>query len=369
MNTTQTFSLGYLAEDSSHGQIVVGIIFAVLEILFFGLFLFSHIKSKQLFEPATYFMVPGFLCCFTHVVSCFCSVIYGGEGHHIENISPQEMSAWWKYYVLELFIYSPAIAFPKLCILSLYLRIFTSKVDRYLSYSLVAIILLNWIIFWILLFQMCTPFNYIYIKTIPGGTCHSNEIDVYTWFSLPNILIDVAMLLLPLPTIWHLQTSTNQKVGLTITFLTFSMGLGTGIARFAQYLHLNKADDDVTWEGVTLMTWTTIEAGGYFIAACLPSLRFLLNPLIRKIETAISKHGKSHGTARPLPRGNIRMSSRGPKTEYSGFQKSGHSKDSDSSHAEEPQNASHKPSNESIERLVSGERIEYRLEEGNLIRR
>lgn len=43
------------------------------------------------------------------------------------------------------------------------------------------------------------------------------------WSTLPNILTDVIMLILPLPSIWNLQLRTPLKIGLTITFLTGSL--------------------------------------------------------------------------------------------------------------------------------------------------
>lgn len=105
------------------------------------------------------------------------------------------------------------------------------------------------------------------------------------------------MLILPLPVLWSLQTST-QKIGLTLTFLTGSVwvlplhvrsptsvrkltipfccsGIVTAVLRFIVFF---KTDFliDLTWYGVELTVWTTAESGLYLIAACLPSLRSLL---------------------------------------------------------------------------------------------
>ncbi|KAK4693586.1 hypothetical protein P7C71_g3843, partial [Lecanoromycetidae sp. Uapishka_2] len=43
------------------------------------------------------------------------------------------------------------------------------------------------------------------------------------WPSLPNILSDVVMLILPMPTIWNLHLKPQLKIGLIITILAGSL--------------------------------------------------------------------------------------------------------------------------------------------------
>lgn len=43
------------------------------------------------------------------------------------------------------------------------------------------------------------------------------------WGSLPNIVTDVAMLILPMRVVWNLHLATRLKVGLAITFLVGSL--------------------------------------------------------------------------------------------------------------------------------------------------
>jgi hypothetical protein len=57
---------------------------------------------------------------------------------------------------------------------------------------------------------------------------------IYTWFSIPNLVTDVAMLALPLPAIWTLKMSRGQKVGLTLTFLTGSMQVPNICTQFTE---------------------------------------------------------------------------------------------------------------------------------------
>jgi len=45
----------------------------------------------------------------------------------------------------------------------------------------------------------------------------------YFSVSIPNILTDIIILVLPMHASWNLQTQTAQKTGLTITFLSGCM--------------------------------------------------------------------------------------------------------------------------------------------------
>lgn len=174
-------------------------------------------------------------------------------------------------------INAPAIVLPKLAILCLYLRLFTGKIHQYAVYVTATVLILTWVIYFGLQMGICTPFSFHWDKSIPHGKC-LNEFAMFIWIGIPSIVTDLAMIILPLPIIWGLQTSTSQKIGLTITFLTGSVGIVTAIIRFAVLLGLglNNPELDLSWLGVDIVTWITIEPGLYLIAACLPNLRPLV---------------------------------------------------------------------------------------------
>lgn len=111
---------------------------------------------------------------------------------------------------------------PKMAILCLYLRIFVIKLYRYAVYGIAVIMVLNWLTGCLMGLLMCKPVAYSWNKSIPGGYC-GDIMAAYRWASLPNLITDIAMLLLPLPVIWNLHTHRSQKIGLTLTFITGSV--------------------------------------------------------------------------------------------------------------------------------------------------
>ena len=152
-------------------------------------------------------------------------VKYGGVGRHLPALAvldPIRITYWAKMLLAAEWLYLIAVTLPKLCVLSVYLRIFTTKSYRRAVYILAAIITLNAVAGCLTGTLACQPLNYTWDKTIPGGHC-ININAFYRWISLPNILTDLAMLILPIPLVWSLHTSTSRKIGLTITFLTGSL--------------------------------------------------------------------------------------------------------------------------------------------------
>lgn len=66
----QLFSAEYLAEDQSARLIDVVIVFAVLEVLFVSLFLYSRYKFGTLKGFDVYLMVPAFIASYAHLALC-----------------------------------------------------------------------------------------------------------------------------------------------------------------------------------------------------------------------------------------------------------------------------------------------------------
>lgn len=71
-------------------------------------------------------------------------------------------------------------------------------------------------------FAACRPFAANWNPALPGAYCIDKEA-FFRWGSLPNILSDIVMLVLPLRVVWNLHTTTRLKIGLTLTFVVGSL--------------------------------------------------------------------------------------------------------------------------------------------------
>lgn len=115
-------------------------------------------------------------------------------------------------------IYMGSITFPKLIIVTLYLKIFTDRISRAITWVMGLILVLFFFGGLGLALGLCQPYAFKWDKTI-NGHC-GNILAGYQWVSIPSIITDVFILILPIPTIWRLQMNQYRKAGLTLTFMT-----------------------------------------------------------------------------------------------------------------------------------------------------
>ena len=150
-------------------------------------------------------------------------VFFADLGRHQSTIpikDPEKLIVWAKcLYALEwLYLFSTAL--PRLSVLCVYTRIFGHCYpwERRARYTLVAVILGHIVISLISSVFQCKPFPYQWDKSIPKGSC-SLELPFYRWIlSFPNILIDLAILVLPIRTLWKIQVAKKIKLKLIIIF-------------------------------------------------------------------------------------------------------------------------------------------------------
>ncbi|KAL9122552.1 MAG: hypothetical protein Q9187_000895 [Circinaria calcarea] len=210
------------------------------------------------------------------------SVKRAGVGYHttyLEAQAPEKVTRWGKYLVAISTLYFGGINIPKLAILAFYRRLFSKKRIRLAIHLLAGCLIALTLSTVVTAFVACIPYAANWDPNIPGAVCINKEA-FFIWGSIPNILSDIIMLILPMPVVWKLHTSTRLKIGLTITFAVGSLGLITSIVRFTTFFHKNSFVDG-TWSAVDLIIWTQIEAGIYLISACLPTYR----PLLERIGT------------------------------------------------------------------------------------
>lgn len=147
----------------------------------------------------------------------------GGAGRHAAfwlQEDPQKIKRWLKHAKAEEFIYMAAVTAPKLAILALYLRVFTTRPYRISVYTIGAFVVLTWLSSLICNLLICRPFAAYWDHTIQGGHC-GDIMAAHQYISVPNLVSDFMTLILPLPAIYKLHVELPAKIGL---FITFTLG-------------------------------------------------------------------------------------------------------------------------------------------------
>lgn len=68
---------------------------------------------------------------------------------------------------------------------------------------------------------ICKPIHYAFDKTIPGGHC-GNLTAFGLYPAILSLILDLMIVVLPLPILWKLQMQTKRKIELSVVF---GMGL------------------------------------------------------------------------------------------------------------------------------------------------
>ena len=145
-----------------------------------------------------------------------------GAGKHALAVSPGDVVLFTilNYYGIST-MYPCAVTFFKLAILDLYPHIFVEKRSRMITYALGVIVSLSCVANEIATIAQCKPVDFLWNPT-PGGWCQDIHAH-FTWASMPNIITDFPMLLLPIPMIWKLHASWRVKASILVTFLVGSL--------------------------------------------------------------------------------------------------------------------------------------------------
>lgn len=81
---------------------------------------------------------------------------------------------------------------------------------------------MNWAAFILVSTFECFPPAYKWDKTIAGGKC-LDLVKISKVTGAPNIATDIAVLVLPVSTVWRLNASHIRKLGLMVVFLAGSV--------------------------------------------------------------------------------------------------------------------------------------------------
>lgn len=140
-------------------------------------------------------------------------------------------------YVISV-LYPIASTLPKLSVCTLYLRIFKVKRGLYrLTCGVIAFLIGNAIAWLIPTIFVCSPIRTFWSHRGASGKCLNWPI-FGTWISLPNIVSDLLILVLPMRTLWRTQMKPAKKLGLMVTFATGSIGMIGACLRLSSYIHV-----------------------------------------------------------------------------------------------------------------------------------
>lgn len=118
-------------------------------------------------------------------------------------------------YVVQLF-YIWAIAMVKIGLLLTYVRIWTTRAFRRCLYLVGTTVILWWCSSNFVTIFQCRPIHYFWDRETVGSCLESRPF--FISMAIPNIILDIVILSIPLPSIWQLRLPRLQRAALTVIF-------------------------------------------------------------------------------------------------------------------------------------------------------
>ena len=120
-----------------------------------------------------------------------------------------------------------AVTFIRASVLALYVRIFRTKSFRVTCYVVHGINMLFGAATILGACLICDPISFQWHRSIPGGHCGDQK-KLDTFIGVFNLLLDVTVVVLPMPVLWGLQMAAGKKFTLSGIF-----GLGIMYVQFS----------------------------------------------------------------------------------------------------------------------------------------
>ncbi|KAI1099134.1 hypothetical protein F4804DRAFT_349604 [Jackrogersella minutella] len=195
-----------------------------------------------------------------------------GLGRHVQTFGPDVSELFSIGLFTAELTYTGVIVFVKFSILALYWRLFQKSTSIKLPIFIMGVVVFVWgIVVFLLTLLQCIPTRGFWDKTI-SSSCNVDSQKFLFAISIPNILIDVTLLTMPIPYVIRLNVPRSQKRAIVSMFLLGGFVCVASIMRLIAVV-TEGTDADVTWNLINQGIWAVVEADFAIISACFPTLR------------------------------------------------------------------------------------------------
>ncbi|KAI0175870.1 hypothetical protein GGR52DRAFT_589650 [Hypoxylon sp. FL1284] len=213
---------------------------------------------------------------------CWLTVTRGGLGYPITEVAPSDRLVIRKAFFVAWLLQSWANSFVRLSILDFILQIFSRvKQFRFAIYFFEAAAVAYLVACTIAWLATCRPFrfNWELGADVPR---HCGNLGLkFLLSAIFNLVLDVCILILPMPMLWTLPMSTRKKIAIS---LVFGLGIFVCFATAWRTYHVVKFSTPASQLNFTVTIvedalWSGLEITLGIINACLP----VIPPAVNRI--------------------------------------------------------------------------------------
>ncbi|KAL0931188.1 uncharacterized protein CTRU02_213923 [Colletotrichum truncatum] len=262
------------------GLLVIELVFLILALGCLGLRMYVRlVKIRQTWWDDWLMVGSAIFCIGVTICVILATELYGWNLHVWDvPITAIPQSRQISIAAQTLFLFASGLS--KLSILASYLRIAAPATwfSRLTWFTGVVVFALIWI-FLIVLWTQCSPIWHYWTLFADWGNCIP-EWPPLAGQGITNVITDIAVYLLPMPTLFKLQMPMTQRVSLVVLFGLGLVVVIAGIMRtyWVLYVEIKYVQDpsyDLMWDSYNIWIWTALEANLAIICGCAPAIRRL----------------------------------------------------------------------------------------------
>ncbi|KAL8664813.1 MAG: hypothetical protein Q9168_007835, partial [Polycauliona sp. 1 TL-2023] len=215
-------------------------------------------------------MIAAWLCTAGHEACLIWTIHAKALGIHIWNMTIDKFDPNAQAVAIAVSFYPLAVGLPKISILLFYLRLNPSRSFRRGTIAVIAITTAYMIAAVIAQLLPCKPVRKFWNPSTPGTCLNTNPL--YLTNSIINTLIDVLVLILPIPMIVNLQVNTRTKLVLAAIFSLCSGTIVVSALRvWANTVYQGTVD--ITWNVAPVQSITIVELNLMIVCGSIMVLR------------------------------------------------------------------------------------------------
>ncbi|OAG08640.1 uncharacterized protein CC84DRAFT_1203964 [Paraphaeosphaeria sporulosa] len=258
--------------------------FYILDLLVLLLRAWSRYIKKSSWRLSDYFIFIASIFGTGYIAICWLVAERAGIGYPIIQVAPHERLLIRKAFFAAWLLQSWANSFIRLSILDFLLQVFAPEEKFCLAINFfqaaTSAYLIACTIAWL---ATCRPFRYNW-ELGPDVPRHCGNLQLKFFLSaIFNLVLDVGILILPMPMLWTLQINTRKKITISLIF-----GLGSFVCfatawRTYHVVKFSKPHNQInfTMGVVEDALWSGLEITLGIINACLPAMQPAVQHLVR----------------------------------------------------------------------------------------
>ncbi|KAK4031538.1 hypothetical protein C8A01DRAFT_21259 [Parachaetomium inaequale] len=292
--------------------------FYILALAALGLRVWAKYIKKAQFRFSDYAVFTAALFGTGYLAICWIAVERGGIGYPIVQVAPPEQLLIRKLFFAAWLVQAYANSFVRLSILDFFVSVFSSsKGFCRVVYGFEAASVAYLVACTITWLATCQPFQYNW-ELGPDVPRHCGNLPMkFLLSAVFNLVLDLCILVLPMPVLWTLRLNTRKKIAISVVF---GLGIFVCFATAWRTYHVVKFSRPENQMNFTVAVvedalWSGLEITLGIVNACLP----VMQPAVRRIVDIPFLRLVTFTTNRSLKHSKMSDGSSAPSYSYSRF--------------------------------------------------